>query len=270
MLALSPHLPLVVDFNDKDRDIATEVEEGIILALEQHDRVRRIRLCMPVPNLQKVIIAIDEEYPILESLIVGMEDSTALILSDTLQAPHLSHLELIGFALPIESRLLTTAVGLVTLCLSMAHSSTFIHPNTLLRWLLYMPLLEGLMILFSSDHYVEWRLTDTPIMTMYVTLPNLQWFGFRGHSPYLEEVVHRITTPRLENLEIYFFPQVLFPIPRLLQFIEATENLKFDSVKFEFGKEEVSVNFYSREEIKFTICRRRFWLAGDLRVSNFR
>jgi hypothetical protein len=48
-----------------------------------------------------------------------MEDnSTILIFPETLQAPHLRHLTLRGFALPIGSRLLTTAVGLVTLYLS--------------------------------------------------------------------------------------------------------------------------------------------------------
>ena len=41
---------------------------------------------------------------------------TILIFPETLQAPHLRHLSLIGFALPIATRLLTTAVGLVTLC----------------------------------------------------------------------------------------------------------------------------------------------------------
>jgi hypothetical protein len=40
-----------------------------------------------------------------------------------------------GFALPIGSRLLTTAVGLVTLHLVMVHPSTYFHPNTLLQWI---------------------------------------------------------------------------------------------------------------------------------------
>ena len=43
MLAHSPTLPLVIDYFRAltDRDISAEDEEGIILALEQHDRVRR-------------------------------------------------------------------------------------------------------------------------------------------------------------------------------------------------------------------------------------
>jgi hypothetical protein len=254
ILAHSPHLPLVVDFHDEDRDIAAEVEEGIILALEQRERVRRIRLCMPVPSLQKVLIAINEEYPILESLIIGnATEDIALMLSDTLQAPHLRHLVLISFVFPIGPRLLTTAAGLVTLCLVMAHPATFIHPNILLYSISSMPLLEVLVVSFSPDHYAEWQPTNTPIMTTCVTLPNLQYFWFRGASPYLEEVVHRITTPCLEKLDIHFFMQIGYPLPRLLQFINAIENLKFDSVKFEFSGEEACVDFYFREEANLSI-----------------
>jgi hypothetical protein len=45
MLAHSPPLPLVIDYEDDGEDtvITAEDEEAIILALEQRDRVRRIR-----------------------------------------------------------------------------------------------------------------------------------------------------------------------------------------------------------------------------------
>jgi hypothetical protein len=65
MLAHSPPLPLVIDY--EDRDITAKDEEAIILALEQRDRVRRIRFYIPVLQLQRLIIAIDGEYPILET-----------------------------------------------------------------------------------------------------------------------------------------------------------------------------------------------------------
>ena len=46
---------------------------------------------------------------------------------------------LFGVALPIESGLPTTALGLVTLCLTMDYSFTYFHLNTLLHWLSFMP-----------------------------------------------------------------------------------------------------------------------------------
>src|ERR1700679_904984 len=69
MLAHSPPLPLTVDYRSRD-GITAEDEEGILLALEQRHRVRHLRLIFPVQNLQKLVMAIDEEFPILEYLIV--------------------------------------------------------------------------------------------------------------------------------------------------------------------------------------------------------
>jgi hypothetical protein len=63
MLAYSPPLPLFIKHDYEDSDIAVEDEEGLILALEQRNRIRRINLwiMMNTPNLQKFIMAIDEE-----------------------------------------------------------------------------------------------------------------------------------------------------------------------------------------------------------------
>ena len=55
MLAHSPPLPLVIDY--ERTDVTAEDEEAIILALEQRDRVRRICFDIPVLKLQKLIMA---------------------------------------------------------------------------------------------------------------------------------------------------------------------------------------------------------------------
>ena len=244
MLAHSPPLPLVIDYH-RDRDI-TEGEEGAILALKHRDRVRHVRLCTPVTSLQKLIAAMDEEYPFLEYLIIAPppeDTSTVLILPETLQAPHLRHLTLIGFALPIGSRLLTTAVGLVTLCLRMNDPSTYFHPNALLHWLSFMPQLETFVITFLfpvPNRGIERQLTRTPI----ISLPNLRLLAFRGVSAYLEALVHRITTPRLENLQIRFFNQLTFSVPRLVHFMNTTENLRFSIAKFLFSDDQVDMRVY--------------------------
>ena len=255
MLAHSPPLPLIIDYSDAVWKFTTEDEEGIILILKHRDRVRRIRLWIPVSNLQKVIMAIDEEYPILEYLIIEnspKDRSTTLRLPETLQAPQLRHLLLKGFALSIGSRLLTTAVGIIKFCLFMDHPSTYFRPNTLLHWISFMPQLETLLIIFLfpvPNRDVERQLMHTPIVT-HVTLPNLRWFGFQGVSAYMEAVVSRITTPHLEKLDIEFFKQLTFSVPRLLQFLNITESLKFDSAKFEFYSDEVHVEVYPREGAK--------------------
>ena len=256
MLAHSPFLPLIIEYNlDEDEDMATEDEEGAILALKQYDRVHRVRLKMPPSSLQKLIVTMDEEYPILEYLIIAHrdeDDSAVLTFPETLQAPHLRHLALIGFALPIASRLLTTAVCLITLFVAMVHPSTYFYPNTLLQWLSFMPQLETIVIDFYFPHrsrHVGGQFTRTAITTP-VTLPNLRCIRFYGVTAYLEALLFRLSAPRLENLQIVFFNQLMFSVPRLLHFVDTTENLRFKTARFYFSDENVDVEVYPYEEAK--------------------
>jgi hypothetical protein len=250
MLAHSPPLPLTVDYSRKG-DITAEDEEGLLLALEQRHRVLHIRLILPVQDLRKLAMAIDEEFPILEYLIVSppVGDNTALMLPETLRAPNLHHLALSCFTYPIRSRLHPTAAGLVTLRLVINHPSAYFQPNTLLQWISFMPQLERLRIAFSfpvPKRDVERQLTHTPITT-HITLPNLRSFWFRGVNAYLEAVFCRITAPRLEILYIQLFKQLTFSVPRLPQFMNTTENLRFDKADIRFEDEQVIVAMRFRE-----------------------
>ena len=247
MLARSPPLPLVIDYEDgDDADMFTaEDEEAIILALAQRDRVRRIRLYLPALKLQKLIVAMEGEYPILEYLILmdpHAEKGTVLILPETLETPHLRHL-MIGCSIPIRSPLLVTAAGLVNLYLALHHPSTYFEPTVLLQSLSMMPQLEILAIAFRfavPNRDVERQLMRTPIMT-HVTLPNLRAFGLKAVSAYSEAVLSRITAPRLEDFGVGYPKQLTFSVPQLLQFMGRTENFRFDRAKFEFGSEQVNV-----------------------------
>jgi hypothetical protein len=249
MLAHSPHLPLLIDYFDQDWAITADDEKEIVLALEKRDRVRRVRLGVPVSSLQKLITAIGGEYPVLEYLIIlprPEDTSMTWMLPEALQAPHLRHLVLKGFVLPIGSRLFTTAVDLVTLGLYIDHPFAYFQPSTLLQWISFMPQLEKLLV-FLPNRDIERQHTYTPITT-HVTLPNLRWMVLEGVSAYIEAVVHRITAPRLETLDIHFFKQHTFSVPRLLQFVNTTETLRFDCAKFQFSRDDVSVILYLRRE----------------------
>jgi hypothetical protein len=253
MLAHSPPLPLVIDYHD--HDITAEDEEEIILALEQRDRVHRIRFDIPVLKLQKLIMAIDGEYPNLKYLILRdppEDKSSVLILPETLQTPHLRHLAIGCFIrIPIQSPLLGTVAGLVVLHLAMDHPSTYSYfrPTVLLQWLSLMPQLEILQIFFNfavPNRDVERQLMRTPIMT-HVTLPNLRTFTFQAVSAYSEAVLSRITASRLEHFQIYYLKQLTFSVPQLLQFMGRTENFRFDRVWFHFYSERVYVEVNSPE-----------------------
>ena len=249
MLRHSPPFPLVIGYFTKHRRLTTKDEEGIVLALTHRDRVRRVRLGKPRTIIQKLIVAMDEEYPILEHLYIALpsnDDNMIFRFPETLQAPHLRHLELQGFAFPIGSPLLTTAVGLVTLFLVMDDPSTYFHPNTLLQWISLMPSLETLIIRFKfsiPNHEVERQLTNAPTIAP-ITLPNLHRFHFQGVSTYLEALVHRITTPRLKDLNINFFNQLTFSVPHLLQFIIAAESFLLGDAVLTFSESSVGVGVY--------------------------
>ena len=258
MLAHSPPLRLIVDYNEIGRDFTTDDVEGIIFALKQRVRLFRIRLRIPVTSLQKFLAAMDEEYPVLECLVITLpieDNSTILTFPETLQAPQLRLLRLRGFTL--SPQLLTTPVSLVTLCLVMVHPSTYFHPNNLLQWISLMPQLETLTIYFTfsiPNRDMEMQLTHThththtPI-TAPVTLPNLRHFIFHGVSTYLEGLVHRIFTPRLEKLRIEFFSQLTFFVPRLLQLMITADGLRFHSANLTFADERVEVAVYPHGDI---------------------
>jgi hypothetical protein len=249
MLAHSPPFPLSVDYINED-GITEKDEAGILLALEQRHRIRHLRLVLPVQNLRNPVMTIDGEFPILEYLILEppRKESAALKLPETLQAPNLHHLTLDSFACPLRSRLHPTAAGLVTLCLVITHPSAYFQPKILLQWISFMSQLESLAVLFTfavPNRDVERQLTHTPITT-HITLPNLRVFAFRGASAYLGGVVRRITTPPLQSIHIRFFKQLTYSIPRLPQFMDPTESLRFDNIRIQFRDKSIEVFMFLR------------------------
>jgi hypothetical protein len=216
-----------------------------------HGSASYLGLCLVrlrVYDLEDFMMAIDEEYPVLEYLILEPREdneSMALKLPETLQAPHLRHLLLGDFSLPIGSRLLATAVGLATLALVTTHPISYFEPNSLLQCLLFVPQLEKLLIVISypvSDSDVERQLMHTPITTS-VTLTNLLCFDFQGANAYVEAVIRHITASRLERIRVRFFDQPSFSAPSLLQIVNTTKNLTgFECAHFKFSKDRVHVS----------------------------
>ena len=252
MVAHSPPLPLVIDYFEKYCDIAAKDEEGAVLAFKKRDRVRCMCLRMAPTSLRKLIARIVDEYSILEYLLVHSQDHDSILMfPETLQAPRLRHLALCGFNLSKGTRLLTSAVGLVSLAFIVTNPDTYFYPNSLLHWLSFMPQLETLIIYFSfpiSNDDVERQIAHTPIMAP-LTLPNLDRFTFRGLDTFLEVFIHQIITPRLAKLDIDLVPgQVTFSVPRLQEFINTAKNFKFDGAKFKFSNGGVDMRTYHRRE----------------------
>jgi hypothetical protein len=248
MLTHSPPLPLTIYYQHENRhgEITAEDESGILLALSHPDRVRRIFFSTSTPNLSKFITVMDNQFPILERIYIfpHPKGSTGLALPITFQAPNLRRLGLSMACLPIRSRLLTTTLGLVTLSLTNIPLSAYFPPSYLLARLSIMLQLERLVIRFDSplpSRDVERQLAHTghtqSITTTQVTLPNLRWFGFQGTNAYLEGLVARINAPSLSILRVYLYNQLSSTVPRLLQFMQLSENFRFSAVKVAFNED---------------------------------
>ena len=171
---------------------------------------------------------------------------TSLNLPETFRAPHLRHLFLMGFVIPIESSLLTTIANLVTLDLDCIPPSAYFHPNALLQRISLMPQLETLGIFFSlhslSDD-VERQLLPTAIMAP-VTLPNLRAFGFQGASVYLEALLPWVTFPLLEKLHVYFLNYLAYSIPHLQQFMSTAESFRPIATTLNFYEDYLHMTAY--------------------------
>jgi hypothetical protein len=248
MLENSPPLPLVIDnihIHGKV-NITAEDEEGIRVALQHRNRVRRIRLRMPPDILEKLVRSIDEEFPMLEYLYINTptRSNSRLTPPNAFRAPRLHHLILGNFAFPMKSPLLMNGTSLVTLSLQVVASSTLPHPDDLLQQISQMPRLRLLRIFFHSTvpkRDLERQLMHRRVTTL-VTLPSLRWLGLRATSTYMEALLSRMTTPLLERLEANFFFQLNISVPRLLEFMGAAENLKFYRAKFQFSAHGIHVS----------------------------
>jgi len=135
-----------------------------------------------------------------------------------------------------------------------------------------MPHLETLRLTFHSpvpNRDVAIQLFDNPI-TVHVTLLNLRWFAFRGASTYLEALLPRMTTPSLEKIQIWFFHQLNYSIPNLLQFMGAPGNFRVSKATFEFNNTGVIVRMYPRESAMAStlyvhvLCRHLDWQVSSM------
>jgi len=244
MLAHSPPLPLVIDKVGKGLSSDTEDYEGTIkLALRHHDRVRRIRLEVFLPYLPNLFNCMEEEFPILEYLYIDplSYNHHGVVLPETFRAPNLRHLVLVNFAVPAGSSLLATATGLVTLSLRYIPSSAAWSSTDLLHRISSLPHLQTLGISFHSS--ARNRVVERQNVT-HVVLPNLRWLGFQGRGTYMEALLPRMTTPRLEKLQIYLSYEPTVSVTNLQQFISNSEILRFTGASLRFGRKEFNLQAY--------------------------
>ena len=213
MLNVWPPLPIELYFRQPYN------VNNIIATLEHRDRVRRISIDNPTSSqLKRLAPMMQEPFPALMWLELWTYE-TAPALPDTFlggSAPRLQTLDLEGIPFPGLPRLLLSAINLSHLTVSGIPDTGYISPEEMVTGLSALIRLRFLTIRFESAPSRPDR--HPPLLTR-VILPALEVLSFQGVSEYLGDLVARIDAPRLCNLDISFFNQIIFDVQQLLHFI---------------------------------------------------
>jgi hypothetical protein len=249
MLSHLPPLPIIVDYRGWD---ASETDSGILHAIQQHDRIRRIDLKAPSSTLDKLIVPMDEPFPTLESLSLSSttppKDGTMPMIPKKFSAPNLRHLTSHGTCLPQGLPFLATSISLITLKLTDIQAPGYFTPDDLAKQLQHTPQLQELSIGFSIP--LPHPRTERELLhesSTLTALPALRCLEFQGVGAYLEGLLARISTPRLERFDISLFPQLTFTLPRLSHVTKTVERLRRPVASIIFNRESVSFIIGSRQ-----------------------
>ena len=264
-LGIWPPLPVLVDCGSYSGSPLTPNEEdNVIAALEHHNRVCRVNIYLTSPQLGRVVAAMQEPYPVLRYLSVGLRGGNARALPTGFLggcAPGLQVVTLSGIAYPALPSLLLSASHLVTLSLEYIPPTGFISLQTLVVSLAALPRLKHFTLEYQSTTPSP-DLTPPPLAAR-IDLPSLTSFKFQGTGEYLESLVVRIDSPQLDWIVItYLNRSDNFQIYQLPKFISRSVGRHLSS----FKHAEVAL-YKDRELTAFDMSRSPCHSFSDLNFA---
>jgi hypothetical protein len=260
-----PLLPIVITGNENGVD-------DIIAALEHNDRVCGVELWhVRSSQMEKVLAAMQGPFPALTYLDLVSKDKTEPVIPDSFlggSAPRLRSFSLDRIPFPSLPRLLLSATDLVNLSLCGIPLSGYISPEAMVAGLSTLTRLKSLWLEFQSPLWESRRPPPSPPTR--ALLPALTHFEFQGSCEYFEELVARIDTPLLDDLNITFFYHIIFDTPQLAQFISRTPKFEApDEAYLKFSDSDVSVTLPRPETFAGTFhfaisCTDPLWQLSSL------
>ena len=256
-LDIWPPLPLIIQDPSGVHNHwnGTSSVDNIMAALQHNDRVCQIKLrYLPSPELESVTDSAAMQKPFLEltDLWLNTYKRPGPILPDSFlggTALRLRSLALYDVPYPGLPKLLLTAIHLINLDLLYIPRSGYIPPEAMATSLSALTNLEFLRLHFLYPRprpALGSRRLPPPPLTRSI-LPSLTKIRFKGASEYLEEILARIDAPRLNELHIIFFNQIIFDLPQLFQFIRRKPALRApDKGRIEFSSDAIFVKFISQ------------------------
>ena len=195
-------------------------------ALKQSGRVRSINLNITSSLLPK-FLTIEEPFTELEDLVLLSRNNVQLTIPGTFRCgPRLRRLHSTRISFPALPQLLSSSRDLVDLQLHEIPSIGYLSPKAFAKALSGMTQLQFLSLHFPSPTSRPSHIGIYPSPEERVVLPVLSRLKFRGTNEYLNNLVTRINAPRLEDIELGFFNQLIFNISQLVSFINQIESQK--------------------------------------------
>jgi len=266
-----------VDGTEGGVDEAEELD-NIIAALGRSDCVCQIILNIPSSFLECVSTAMQKPFPEL----TYMRLSSSKVETETVvpelflggsASPRLRTLQLKGIPIPGLPKLLLSATHLTTLILYDIPHSGYFSPVAMVTLISTLTGLSSLSFGFRSPlSRPEPESRRPPPLTRSV-IPSLFTLTFHGVSEYLEDLVSRIDTPRLDSLNISMFNQIVFDTPQTIQFISRMPCLEaFKEAHLVFEKDGSRVDLempkrsmsFGRRLTAKTLCRTLDWQISSL------
>jgi hypothetical protein len=217
-----PALPIVVGYGGSPAPYppAPEDEDDILAALKRSDRVSSIRLTVTASLLEK-LSPIEEPFSKLEDLALLYQGSMKQTLSRPFRwDPDLRglHSTRIGFPIPLQQ---LSSMDLVDIQFHNMVEAAYLSPEALVDTLSQMTQLRSISLHFlptASFIGMPQPGSEDPVI-----LPSLTRLNFQGMAEFLEGLVVSIYAPCLRDIEISFFDEIIFDIPKLIKFVDQIE-----------------------------------------------
>ena len=224
-LEVWPALPLFVKLNADPEQ--TEGLDNTIAILEHSDRVYHIELTVDASSLEIVLAAMQVPFPELTHLELTSYQSYAALPDSFLggSAPRLRYLCMMGIPFPGLPKLLLSATQLVRLHLCDIPHSGSISPEAMAIVLSTLTRLESFQLEFQSPRsHPDLASRRPPPLTCSI-VSALTELNFYGVNEYFDDLVAHIDAPRLDELHIGFFDQIVFNPLQFIRFISRTPKL---------------------------------------------
>ncbi|KAI0245666.1 hypothetical protein BJV78DRAFT_1158457 [Lactifluus subvellereus] len=244
-----PDLPIAISYPPPPpRRLAPEDENNVIAALKHSERICELNLTIAKTLWSKSDESMCAPFPALEHLRLTSQDKIRpLALPQQFlggSIPQLRDIHLASIAFPTLPMHLSTAKALVSLQLEEIPNGGYFTPEEFAGSLSVTTQLETLKIHFIPPNSHERSIDALPQSR--VILSALIEFEFKGNSEYVEDLVSRIDAPALEKVNIVFFEQPTFGIPRLSRFIGRTKELRSPChTSIHLSEDDIIVTHYS-------------------------